>query len=147
MLQDADAQLGLAGHERAFHRRRSAPARHQGRVDDDRLDGIQDALRHDLAIGADDEDVRGANPGASSDCGVGQAFGLQHRYAESIGELLDVRRPRRAVPAARAVWIGDERRGRRPRLREPLENELGEGRGARVREPQAGQRPPPTGLR
>ena len=56
-LQGRHAQLGLAGHEGAHHRRGAAPVGHERRVHDERGQGVEDRRRHDAAVGAGDEDV------------------------------------------------------------------------------------------
>ena len=54
---DADAGLGVAGHDRPLDGRRAAPARQQRRVDVEELVVRQQRLADERAEGADDDDV------------------------------------------------------------------------------------------
>ena len=103
---DRDAGLVVPGHERALDRRGAAPARQQRRMDVEPQRALEQLVRDQEAVGADDDRVGGELDG------LVEPRRLRHRDPEPLGRLLR-RRRRDATPASARACPAASAAGRR----------------------------------
>ena len=111
---EVDAGLGVAGHDRALHRRRAAPARQQRSVNVEAAEFRrgEHGRRQDETVGGDDRDVRGE----SAELGLRFASaqrrrrhdGQRVRFGEPMNRRLGDFEPAPAAGLRRACVNGDD---------------------------------------
>jgi hypothetical protein len=127
-LHDSDAGLAIAREYRALDRCSAAPPRQKGGVDIERAvrRDLEERPRKDEAIGCHDERIRACRGDALERA---QILRLEDGQAARHGKPLYGALRRLEAAAGGAVRLGENQRDFVPRLEQPRQRPLGEGRG------------------